>query len=105
VIADLMKGSAYIQSDFQDSEGYEKLLHFLQEKGYHKVIFYLATPPDDYIEIIQNLSVCRNYADDNQWLRIVVEKPYGRDLETARNLENFLHLCSARTRFIVSTII
>jgi len=93
IIAELLKNAAYIQSDFNDPPGYGKLLSHLEEKKYQKVIFYLATPPDDYIGIIQNLSVCRKYSEEKDWVRIVVEKPYGRDLQTAENLENILHNC------------
>ncbi len=93
VIDELLENAKYIQSDFEDPLGYGRLLNYLEEKDYQKVIFYLATPPDDYIEIIQNLSVCRKYSQEKEWVRIVVEKPYGRDLQTAENLENFLHRC------------
>ena len=92
-VEELLKNATYIQSDFQEPEGYSRLLGYLEEKGYQKVIFYLATPPDAYVEIIQNLSVCQRYAEQKQWVRIVVEKPYGRDLETAQNLEDYLHQC------------
>lgn len=93
VIEELLADSTYIQSDFQESQGYSRLLQYLAEKRYQKVIFYLATPPDSYVEIIQNLSVCRRYAEEKEWVRIVVEKPYGRDLATAEELENYLHQC------------
>jgi glucose-6-phosphate 1-dehydrogenase len=93
VIEELLANSTYIQSDFQEPQGYSRLLQYLAEKGYQKVIFYLATPPDSYVEIIQNLSVCRRYAEEKEWVRIVVEKPYGRDSATAEELENYLHQC------------
>ena len=93
VMERLLENSHYIQSDFQDPAGYNRLLHYLDEKSYRKVIFYLATPPDEYISIIQNLSVCRDYAYQKDAVRIVVEKPYGRDLATAEDLEKALHNC------------
>ncbi len=93
LIDKLLKNSTYIQSEFEDPAGYQVLLDYLEEKGYQKIIFYLATPPDAYIKIIQNLSVCRHYSQEKEWLRIVVEKPYGRDLATAKNLEEHLHQC------------
>ena len=54
-VEELLKNAAYIQSDFQEPEGYSRLLSYLEVKGYRRVIFYLATPPDAYVEIIQNL--------------------------------------------------
>ncbi len=93
IINDLLAGSKYFQSDFNDRQGFTKLLKYLDEKKHRLVIFYLATPPDDYEVIIQNLSVCRNFTSDADKVRIVVEKPYGRDLDSAQTLENILHQC------------
>ena len=90
---ELLKESKYIQSSFEDVHGYQTLLDYLYQQGYQKAIFYMATPPDAYIEIIKNLSICRSYSQEKEWVRIVVEKPYGRDLETAKNLEDQLHQC------------
>jgi glucose-6-phosphate 1-dehydrogenase len=42
-IEQLLENSHYVQSDFQDPAGYSQLLHYLDEKSYRKVIFYLAT--------------------------------------------------------------
>jgi glucose-6-phosphate 1-dehydrogenase len=95
VSMDLLKDSKFIQSDFKDKQGYINLLHYLNSRKYQKIIFYLATPPDDYIEIIQNLSICKNFSEEKERVRIVVEKPYGRDLDSAQNLEDILHRCFA----------
>lgn len=92
-IDELLKEAKYIRSSFEDKQGYSKLLDYLDEKGYKKVIFYMATPPNSYTEIIRNLSVCRNYSTKQEWVRIVVEKPYGQDLKTAQDLEDHLHQC------------
>ena len=89
----LLENSKYIRSEFEDPQGYQTLLSYLYEKGYQKAIFYMATPPDAYSEIIKNLSVCRKYSQEKEWVRIVVEKPYGRDLETGQILEDQLHQC------------
>ena len=89
----LFNHAAYIQSDFEDEKGYFDLKRLLNESGYKKVLFYLATPPDAYETIIKNLSVCSNYSLINGWMRIVVEKPFGVDLESANSLENTLHKC------------
>ena len=93
VVNKLLKNTKYIRSSFEDKKGYETLLDYLNAKDYQKVIFYMATPPNAYNEIIKNLSICRNYAAKKEWLRIVVEKPYGKDLKTAQILEDHLHQC------------
>lgn len=93
IVSELLKEAKYIRSPFENEQGYSLLLDYLNEKGYRKVIFYLATPPNSYTEIIKNLATCRNYKAKMDWLRIVVEKPYGQDLQTAQDLEDHLHQC------------
>ncbi len=93
IIMKLLSNIKYIQSEFEERKGYDELIQYLRGKNYKKVIFYLATPPDEYSTIISNLSVCRDYLIGNEWLRIVVEKPYGRDYSSAQHLENELKMC------------
>ena len=89
----LLTNAKYFSSDFSNREGYEQLNEYLRIKNYKKVLFYLATPPESYVNIINNLSICREYTHEKEWVRIVVEKPYGRDLESANRLENDLKKC------------
>ena len=90
------KGLFYCQSQFDDPAGYEKLGELLDrldtERGTQgNRIFYLATPPNFYGSIGELLSSSgvakRNPADmQHGWSRIVVEKPFGHDLASAREL-------------------
>lgn len=87
----LMANTCYIQSTFDDPGGYEKLKNKLDTLNIRNVILYLATPPDEYIEIIRRSGeACLNKRPDG-WTRIVIEKPYGNDLETAQELEHETH--------------
>jgi glucose-6-phosphate 1-dehydrogenase len=57
-------------------------------------IFYLAVPPSIYPAIAHNLGqsgLAQEGEHDNGWARIVVEKPFGRDLKTAIELDQSLH--------------
>jgi len=54
-------------------------------------LFYLATPPGAYAPIVRSLGRADLARSGNGWARIVVEKPFGRDLETARALTETLH--------------
>jgi glucose-6-phosphate 1-dehydrogenase len=90
VVNELLNNSKYINSNFEDEQGYVQLFQYLKEKNYQKVLFYLATPPEEYAQIINKLTLSKNYDFNNGWLRIVVEKPYGRDLNSAIDLENDL---------------
>lgn len=93
VVNKLLQDAVYIQSDFGEQDGYLNLFNLIHERGYRRIIFYLATPPAAYIQIIKELNICQSYTQEKEWVRIVVEKPYGTDLQTADELENELHAC------------
>ncbi len=93
VISKIFLNARYIMSEFEDKRGYDLLNQYLNEKQYEKIIFYLATPPDEYTNIISNISVCQDYKENKDKLRIVIEKPYGRDLVSAQKLESDLNKC------------
>jgi glucose-6-phosphate 1-dehydrogenase len=88
----------YCQSDFNDREGYQKLADILErldrEKGTEgNRMYYLATPPILDSEIIFQLGgaglarpTAGQYGDQESWTRIVIEKPFGRDLASAQKL-------------------
>lgn len=54
------------------------------------ILFYLSTPPSLYFTIADNLSKYGLNRQDNGWRRIIVEKPFGYDLESARKLNSDL---------------
>jgi glucose-6-phosphate 1-dehydrogenase len=84
-------GIFYLQSDFHEPAGYEKLANLLnkldQERGTSgNRIFYLSTPPSQYPEIIQQLGASGLNRNRKGWTRIIIEKPFGHDLASAREL-------------------
>jgi glucose-6-phosphate 1-dehydrogenase len=102
---DASKWPAFAASLYYQSLEYDSLRSFVEladllrdlDKKYStggNRIFYLAIPPSLYKTTAQmlgrtGLSVER--ADGNGWSRIVVEKPFGRDLTTAVDLNQALH--------------
>jgi len=76
-------------------EGLATALRRIDEKhgtGENRV-FYLALPPSLYQTVGETLGQAGLSRDDENgggWARIVIEKPFGRDLETARDLNNSL---------------
>lgn len=56
-------------------------------------IFYLSTPPSLYIQIAKNLNEVDLTSQKNGWKRIVVEKPFGYDLASAKELNKGLLSC------------
>ncbi|HXI04082.1 MAG TPA: glucose-6-phosphate dehydrogenase [Candidatus Saccharimonadales bacterium] len=90
-------GIHYLQGDFGNPEAYRDLRERLKSfeaagGGGRNRIFYLATPPSSYETIVKNLGasgVVHGHGD-SPFSRIIVEKPFGRDLGTARELNGIL---------------
>ncbi|GIX46961.1 MAG: glucose-6-phosphate 1-dehydrogenase [Candidatus Tectimicrobiota bacterium] len=84
----------YHQSTFDDAEGYRRLGALLRQVEAEcgtqgRTIYYLATPPEAYYDIVHHLhaaGLTQRPEMAQTWPRIVVEKPFGRDLATAREL-------------------
>jgi len=53
-------------------------------------LFYLATPPSGFLPISKELGRTGMLAENGSWRRLVVEKPFGTDLASARALNNEL---------------
>jgi glucose-6-phosphate 1-dehydrogenase len=85
----VLKRMHYLASDFKSEGGFRQLAKLLE--GVKNRLYYLATPPDAYTEIIGNLGEVGLGKFAGGWTRIVVEKPYGRDLESAKQLESAIH--------------
>jgi glucose-6-phosphate 1-dehydrogenase len=84
----------YLTADFTNADSFAKLAEQLaawdkdwQTKGHH--IFYLATAPRMIEVIARQLNQAQLLADE-QRARLVVEKPFGHDLESARTLDRQL---------------
>lgn len=85
VLDKLFGALSYVKGDYQDPDTYERLRQAL---GDTKVsVSYLAIPPFLFDDVVQGLAS----AGLNQTGRVVVEKPFGRDLASARELNEILH--------------
>ena len=89
----------YQQGTFEETAGYDEVVEKLEALDTQigaciMRIFYLATPPVNYEEILNKLQETKLSEGcgqgSNKWTRIVVEKPFGKDLETARALDKNL---------------
>ncbi|HET9226592.1 MAG TPA: glucose-6-phosphate dehydrogenase [Thermoanaerobaculia bacterium] len=82
----------YLPGEFHDDATFEKLRERLQEadekwstKGCY--LFYLAVPPSQFSTVVQQLGESGLVEEsEGQWRRVVIEKPFGHDLESARVL-------------------
>jgi glucose-6-phosphate 1-dehydrogenase len=93
VIDWLMSRTDFIQGDTTHPETYAALKTALGTDG--NTIYYLATPPSLFSTIPKNLAQAglldQNAPDGSKsWRRIIVEKPFGRDWESARRLNQDL---------------
>jgi len=91
VLDRLLENAFYVESTFQDQSGYFQLGKVLNQIGVENTLFYLSTPPSLYSTIVENIGQSELENCPQGWRRIVVEKPFGRDLETAHALDEKLH--------------
>ncbi len=85
VWAELERRLCYVSGDYRDGATYTELKGRID--GTEHPLFYLAIPPalfDDVIEGISSVGL-------NQGAKVVVEKPFGRDRESAKELNSVLH--------------
>lgn len=87
----LLSRMSYLRSESSDPEGYRRLEKALEEQGLDNRLYYLATPPAAFPVIIKALGENHLSKAPKGWARVVVEKPYGRDLESARELDRVVH--------------
>jgi glucose-6-phosphate 1-dehydrogenase len=91
------EGISYVQSAFDDPRGYQALAERLNELDQRRGasgnrLFYLSTPPESYATIIQQLGAAGlAKSPSGGWVRIIIEKPFGRDLASARALNVEVH--------------
>lgn len=83
----LLKALHYVDGDYSDAATFTQLRHRLDEVGATAPANYLAIPPSLFGAVIEALG--RIGAGDNG--RVIVEKPFGRDLASAEELDRIVH--------------
>jgi glucose-6-phosphate 1-dehydrogenase len=89
----------YLTADFEKADGYNELKKRLEELDQQHSccgnrLFYCATPPSFYATIVHNLGKYGLSAlpeGSEFWTRIIIEKPFGHNLESARQLNATIH--------------
>ena len=83
----------YFQGNLDVPEDYKRLGESLKEREVNPAnrLYYLATAPEHYIPVVNCLGQAGLANQDEAWRRIIVEKPFGRDLASARDLNKVLH--------------
>jgi len=89
----------YLTIDPKGDSPYKELAHFLKGQ-FHDLkmppnrLFYLAVPPTQYVNIVQGLGKAALTEESESppgWSRVVIEKPFGRDLKSAQDLNLHIH--------------
>ncbi|MGA7625465.1 MAG: glucose-6-phosphate dehydrogenase [Candidatus Acidiferrales bacterium] len=93
--SEFLNNLRYFNGDYNDPEAFRRLSQRLQElDGEGQLagnrLFYLATPPEVYEHVIGQLKNANltKPASEKSWTRIIIEKPFGRDQASARELNS-----------------
>ncbi|MEF8822995.1 MAG: glucose-6-phosphate dehydrogenase [Desulfohalobiaceae bacterium] len=94
--SDMAERVFYHYGNADEPESFDKLAHLLQDlqERLHtggNILFYFAVPPSLYIPLTRQLGRAGLSRQERGWRRLVVEKPFGHDLESARTLDRALH--------------
>ena len=102
VWAQFEKMISYCRGDLTDPAAYdalrERLEGFDNPQLAKNLLFYLAVSPSQFAEVVKRLhdhGMLHKESQDEHWQRVVIEKPFGHDLESARALNreitDYLH--------------
>ena len=86
----------YVAGDFDDPTTYDKLKETLagadkDHTTHENYFFYLATAPDYFGDIVERLAKVGLMTEENShWRRVIIEKPFGHDLDSAMALNQQL---------------
>jgi glucose-6-phosphate 1-dehydrogenase len=92
--SDFAKHLSYVTGTFDDTAGFHTLRERLEQNDREfgtagNRLFYLSTPPSVFAKIVAQLDAAKLGPRDNAtgWTRIIIEKPFGTDLDSARALQ------------------
>ena len=82
----------YLSGDFTDDQTFTRLRELLEKTDQERqaegnYFFYLATAPEYFAPVVEKLgAIGLTREEDSHWRRVVIEKPFGRNLESAKKL-------------------
>jgi len=84
---------SYLQGRYTDLADFKKLGSLIKnwEINSSNRMYYMATPPGVFPSIIDLLGLTGQLTEYNGWRRVVIEKPFGTDFESARSLNEQIH--------------
>jgi len=95
VLKSFLANLFYVSVKFDDAEGFKRLKARLEELDNQRhtggdVVFYCAVPPPVYPLLVSQLGGCGLAREERGYRRIIIEKPFGSDLKSARELNGQL---------------
>lgn len=83
----------YLQGRYTDLADFKKLATLLKsgESNSSNRMYYMATPPGVFPNIIDLLGLTGQLTENNGWRRVVIEKPFGTDYASAHSLNEQIH--------------
>jgi glucose-6-phosphate 1-dehydrogenase len=91
VVERLIGCMTYLAHDFNNEAGFHALDAHLDAIGTENRLFYCATPPFAYDMIVKGIGKANLGNCNTGWTRIVIEKPYGHDMASAKALDETVH--------------
>jgi glucose-6-phosphate 1-dehydrogenase len=83
----LAQSMRYVDGDYRDTKTYGRLKSQLGDPASQRPAHYLAIPPSLFATVVEGLGKSGAATD----ARVIVEKPFGRDLASAQELNRILH--------------
>ncbi len=83
----------YHQGGYKEASDFKGLDDYLtkSDQGNGDRLYYMATPPGLFIDIVEQLAATGQLNEKQGWRRVVIEKPFGTDLASARELNEQIH--------------
>ncbi len=85
----------YFDGDLDQPDTYARLAALVAERACKNMAFYMAIKPQDFGAAVDQLSANGLLEESQGWRRVVIEKPFGYDLESARVLQEHVARCLA----------
>ncbi len=82
-----------LSGDMTDAESLKQISDYVQNNANlpNNMVFYMAIPPTFYANVAKAISEAGLNNQENSWRRLVIEKPFGYDTESALLLDERLH--------------
>ncbi|AHI22862.1 glucose-6-phosphate 1-dehydrogenase [Corynebacterium vitaeruminis DSM 20294] len=93
----LAEGMHFVTGNFDDDQAFDNLANRLSELDEERGTagnwaFYLSVPPDYFSDVCHQLQRSgMAEGPGNSWRRVIIEKPFGHDLESAKRLNNLIN--------------